>query len=252
VKWYDTFLTRCLDGLPKDKYRSRVGVELEDHLLTLTEELTASGYSPEKARTRAVELMGDPGELNEGFRAQWVRRASSWKYCLGALLKHGCYAALANFLMRWILVMPLLLIAGDRLYDGLIAGGLPAGVIFTAANYLFGLWLASSELHRQFAIHPRRKGLVRLGLAVVWLMEFLPLNFAALPAPTGLALLLDRLMSLFFLPLAFCQFPLILLAWETPYSVTYTYRTHWVLSLLFTLLFALFYRPKREQSADKT
>jgi hypothetical protein len=245
-------LSRCLDGLPKDKYRKRAQAELTDHLLTLTDELEAGGYSPEEAKTRATELMGAPEELNEDFRAEWVRRASSLKYCLIAFLENGFYAAMVNFLSRWLLVMPLLLGAGDWLYDGLLAGGLPAGIIFTAANYLPGLWFAASELHKRFALHPRRKGLLLCGLAVVWLMEFLPLNLSVVPAPLGPLYVLQSLCSIFLLPLMFCQFPAVLLAWETPYSATYTYRTHWVLSLLFTVLFALFYRKKNKKTADKT
>ena len=250
-KWTDSFLDACLDGLPKDKYRKRTRAELEDHLLTLTDELAASGYTPEEAQTRAVELMGDPGDLNEGFRAEWVRRAKHLKYILPAFLETGFYAAMVNFLSRWVLVMPLLLGAGDWLYDGLIAGGLPAGLLFTAANYLPGLWFASSELHNRFGLLPQRRRMILGGLAVVWLMEFIPLNFSILPAPAGLAYVLECLFSIFLLPLFFCQFPLILLAWETPFSATYTYRTHWILSLLFTILFALFYRKKKKQ-ADKT
>ena len=171
MKWYDSFVTSCLDGLPKDKYRKRAQAELTDHLLTLTDELAASGYSPEEAQIRAVELMGDPGELNEGFRAEWVQKAEQFSYCAPLLVSTVFVGLLLGSLLTWFILIPGTyffpwLFTADHLY-----------AIFYALHLVPAYWMGAKELDRAFALHPHKPRFVVFGLVLAWSIE-IPLTFA--------------------------------------------------------------------------
>lgn len=94
--------TRELQGLPAD-----VAAELEDHLLTVAEAAQASGATPDEARARALEGLGDPARVGTEMVAVhrdpvWGRRrlplslkvvAAVWAAfglgCLGRLCTHA-------------------------------------------------------------------------------------------------------------------------------------------------------------------
>lgn len=249
-KWTDDFLARCLDGLPKDKYRKRTESELTDHLLELCADLESGGYSPEEAQARALELMGDPEELNPSFREEWVRRASNWKYCLSALLKAAIHAMAANIFARWILLYPILVFGHGILFDGLESGHPLSVTLFTLVNFLPGLWFCARELHERFFLHPRRTVLVCLGFLTLWVLDISPWIYPMLP--NHILLTPFNIFALFFIiPTFLGQLPLELLAMDnSPAAVWYL-----ILSFTLCLFFARFYRPKHNRPfmlSDKT
>ena len=239
MTWTNEFISRALDGLPKDKYRQRAQAELMDHLLELETELEASGLTPEAAQSRAVELMGDSAQLNSSFRTQWVQWAKSWKYCIATLWKAALHALLFNVFFRWICVMPLLL-AGDKLLGNrylidILSNDPPVYfVLFSALNFLPGIWFIVHELNDLLALHPRRKALLFLGVLSAWFFDVGPFLGG-----------IFSFFMVFFVPVVFVgQFTLVFLAWESPS------RLFWylVLSLTFGLILAFIYHPKRDRA----
>jgi len=238
-KWTDEFISRALDGLPKDKYRQRAQAELTDHLLELADELESGGYSPEEAQARAAALMGNPTELNPFFREAWVRRASNWTYCLSALLKAAIHATFANIFARWILIYPILTFGHGILFDGLESGNPLPTILFTLLNFLPGLWFCARELHERFFLHPRRTILAHLGFLMLWLLDLSPWIYPMLPHHI-LFTPFNIFAFFFIIPVFLGQLPLELLAMDnSPAAVWYL-----ILSFTLCLLFALFYRPK--------
>ena len=250
MTWTNEFTSRALDGLPKDKYRQRVQAELTDHLLELADELEAGGYVPEEAQARALELMGDPTQLNPSFQERWVLWASNWKYFLSSLLKTAIHSALVNTLVRWIMLMPIVLMGRGILFDWLEAGHLMPVIAFTLINFLPGLLFSVRELHERFAIHPRRTILLFFGLLMVWALDASPWIYPLLPNHVLLTPL-NIFAVVFIVPVLIGQFPLELLAMKSS-PVAYYYL---LLSFLLSILFALFYRPKSSKPfllSDKT
>ena len=253
-KWTDDFLSQCLEGLPKDKYRKRAQDELTDHLLELAGDLESGGYSPEEAQERALELMGSPEELNPAFREEWVRRASNWKYCLVSFLKAGLDAVLVNALARWVVLMPVVLVASMWLFDHLESGSPFPVILFALVNFLPGLWFCARELHERFAIHPQRRFLLFCGLLTAWFMEMLP--FFPIPYKSSGPLAVARfLQGIYQLPFFLGQFPMLILTWSTSYTAQSAFNTYCFSTLFLCVFFALFYRPKSDKPfmlSDKT
>lgn len=250
MTWTRDFISRALEGIPKDKYRQRVQKELTDHLLELADELESGGYSPEEAQSRALELMGDPDELNPSFRELWVLWAGNWKYCLFALLKAAVHATFANVFARWVLVYPMLVFGHGILFDGLESGNPLPITLFTLVNFLPGLWFCARELHERFFLHPRRAVLIGIGFLTLWVLDISPWIYGLLPnhilfTPFNIFALL------FIIPVFLGQFPLEMLAMDSsPAAICYL-----ILSFLLCLLFAFFYRPKYNKPfllSDKT
>ena len=239
MTWTTEFISHALDGIPKDKYLQRTKAELTDHLMELASDLESGGYSPKEAQARALELMGDPAQLNPSFREEWVRRASNWKYCLSALLKAAIHATAANIFTRWILLYPLLIFGHGVLFDVLENGNPLSVSLFTLVNFLPGLWFCARELHERFFLHPRHTVLMCIGFLSLWILDVSPWIYSLLPnhilfTPFNIFALL------FILPVFFGQLPLEMLAMDaSPSAVWYL-----VLSFTLCLLFALFYRPK--------
>ncbi len=217
TKWTDDFLSSCLDGLPRDKYRDRARAELNDHLLNLAQDLEDSGLSPEEAQARALTLMGDPGELNGSFRAEWVRRASHWKYSAAGLLRGVLCGYGVNALSRAMCIIPLSILNWQR--------SVPLSAAIFLCGTFPGLWLISRTLQTRFYIHPRCRGFILLGCLTHVLLDaffcFLPsllshvssplltMTFGALSLPVfythGFVLgLLGRNFSFFFPYLLLC------------------------------------------------
>ena len=182
-KWTDDFLSQCLDGLPKDKYRKRAQDELTDHLLELASDLESGGYSPEEVQTRALELMGNPEELNPAFRAEWVRRASRIGYCLGRMFRWAFYGLLMNAWIRGMIFLPSILFS--RFFESLIFPFSLTVFLFRIICFLPGLWFAVHNVQKDFSLFPRhRKCLLSFAAPfVVWLLDLSPVLLTFLIPP---------------------------------------------------------------------
>lgn len=231
-KWTDDFISRALDGLPKDKYRKRAQEELTDHLLALAADLESGGYCPEEAQARAVELMGAPAELNLSFRDEWVRRASNWEYCLSKILIAVIYAFATNTLFRWFIVLPVLSFRNSYLTDCMEAGNCILLLCFAAFNVFPGVWFIAHMLHNDFALHPKRKKVVLCWLIFYWLLEVGPYLSNLVLIPTFL------IFPLFYIG----HFPIIFLAWTSKFN-----QTIYAVGVgLVCIYFALFYIPRKK------
>ena len=194
--------------------------------------------------------MGTPEKLNPSFRERWVLWASNRKYFLSSLLKATIHSALVNMLVRWIILMPTVLMGRGILFDWLESGHLAPVVAFTLINFLPGLLFSTRELHERFAIHPRRTALLFFGLLMVWALDASPWIYPLLPNHILLTPL-NIFAVVFIVPVFIGQFPLELLAMKSS-PVAYFYL---ILSFLLCILFALFYRPKNRKPfllSDKT
>lgn len=231
-KWTDVYISQCLDGLPKDKYRQRAQAELTDHLLELCADLESGGYSPEEAQARAVKLMGSPAELNVSFRAEWVHRANGWKFILRNSFSMSLYTYAFNLLVRWFLIMPFLLFGKRALFDFLESDNPIPFILFSILNFLPGAWFTTREWYKSLALHPRRKRLLLLGILSACFWEIGPF------LGTGAAFFF-----LLFLPVVIAgHFPLLLLTVEASfYLVRYA-----VTILLVAVSFALLYSPRKK------
>jgi len=231
-KWTDSFLEQCLDGLPKDKYRKRAQAELTDHLLELCADLESGGYSPEEAQARAVELMGEPAELNPSFREEWVRRASNWEYYLSKVLVSAIYAYATNTLFRWFIILPLLSFNDEYLANCIESGGPVLFLLFAIFNVFSGIWLIAHTLHEDFVIHPKCKKVVLYWLIFYWLLEVGPYISNLVLIPTFL------IFPLFYIG----HFPIIFLAWTSRFNqLAYSIGVG-----LVCVFFALFYSPRKK------
>ncbi len=235
MTWTDDFLKACLNGLPRDKYRDRARAELNDHLLNLAQDLEDSGLSPKEAQARALTLMGAPGELNGSFRAEWVRRASHWKYGLVSLFKGALHCVLVNVLVRWMLVMPVTIFGRGILIGWIEDGGLLPIVAFTLGNVALGLWFTAHEMGERFLLHPRRGGFIFFGCLLAWLWDVSPFLINESMGFPG------DICTIFAIPVFLGQLPLLLLFQSSNrYVISY-----FGLSLLSALAFGVFYRrPK--------
>lgn len=60
-KWMDEFISQCLRDVPPGKYRTRAEKELRDHMLQFL------------SREEALQVMGDPEQLQREYKAAWAR-----------------------------------------------------------------------------------------------------------------------------------------------------------------------------------
>ena len=73
--WMKNFVSQCVASITDPTYRRRLEGELADHLEELAANLEQSDLSPDEARERALEEMGDPKELREAYRQAWLRHS---------------------------------------------------------------------------------------------------------------------------------------------------------------------------------
>lgn len=236
-KWTDSFLEQCLDGLPKDEYRKRTQAELTDHLMELYNDLESGGYSPEEAQARAVELMGEPEDLNKVFRAEWVRRASRWSPCLKLSLKWAFYGLLFNILSRFFVLIPLLSPLGNHFRDMTYRSPYltPPVIILSLACFLPGLWFAVQNACREFSLLPYRhqKRMVYPTVLFTWVWDMVPLLLTFIFPP------IDDL-SFFFVVCMHLPFLL----------ENYSFLGYlWTITVLCPI-FALLYRPRRTSGGE--
>ena len=106
--WMKPFVGQCVASITDPSYRRRLKEELADHLEALAEDLERSGLTPDAARERALEEMGDPQKLREEYRQAWLRQSQSprsllrtmvagWGWMAGGYLLAICLLALAGF-----------------------------------------------------------------------------------------------------------------------------------------------------------
>ena len=95
MDWAEDYLSQCLSGIPKSKYRERLRGELEEHLALLEGDLKKRCDSSEEAHSDALRQMGDAKELNAGYWAEWLRQPERRRWDLSRML---CGCLLAGFL----------------------------------------------------------------------------------------------------------------------------------------------------------
>ena len=81
--WMKPFVAQCVASITDPSYRRRLKEELADHLEALAEDLERSGLTPDAARERALEEMGDPQKLREEYRQAWLRQSNPRAVCSG-------------------------------------------------------------------------------------------------------------------------------------------------------------------------
>lgn len=106
--WMKPFVAQCVASITDPSYRRRLKEELADHLEALAADLERSGLTPDAARERALEEMGDPQKLREEYRQAWLKQSQSprsllrtmaagWGWMAGGYLLAICLLALAGF-----------------------------------------------------------------------------------------------------------------------------------------------------------
>ena len=162
MDWAEEYLSQCLSGIPKCKYRARLRGELAEHLALLERDLETVGYAPEEARTEALRQMGDAEALNEGYRAEWFRQPERRRWDLSRML-YGCLQAgmstmvvfpfFAEFWSQWD--MPL---------------RHPPEWLFGVAMFLIAALPNAVFLHVAFRGRADRRRLLICGLLLTWLL----------------------------------------------------------------------------------
>ena len=92
MDWAEDYLSQCLSGIPKSKYRERLRGELEEHLALLEGDLKKRCDSSEEAHSDALRQMGDAKTLNADYRAAWLRQSERRRWDLTRML-YGCLQA---------------------------------------------------------------------------------------------------------------------------------------------------------------
>ena len=227
-QWTDDFLSRALNGLPKDKYRKRAENELTDHLLELANDLESGGYSPVEAQARAVELMGSPEGLNPDFREEWVRRASRVGYCLGRMFRWAFYGLLLNTWVRGMVFIPSILFS--RRFETWIFPFSPAVFLFRIICFLPGLWLTVHNIHKDFSLFPRLRKhfLYHAASLTIWLLDL---------SPVILTIMIPPLDDVSFFFVFFSYLPLIVLEGEF-------FKSYLITQAVLCIVFPYFYYPK--------
>jgi len=184
-KWTDEFISRALDGIPKDKYRQRAQTELTDHLLALADELEAGGYSPEEAQNRALELMGKPEELAQQYLDAWKKYACSLKYIFPRL-KEGVIQLFATcFLCRMLYPLLAVVVFNPLFDDDSSLYRLLFDLICFIDNHIYVFYVLITflpsllrymyVLNHSFALHPHRNRILGISLLSGWTLHCIPL-----------------------------------------------------------------------------
>ena len=174
MDWAEEYLSDCLAGIPKSKYRERLSGELEEHLALLLGDLEKAGRSPEEARREALEQMGDAETLNADYRAAWLRRPERVRWDLSRMAC-GCVIAGVSSFFGFVIL--------GVLWD---AG---SGPLRNAPMWVFGALLYActavpNALFLRSAFHERanRCALIVAGMLFTWCITkgMMLLGFGAL------------------------------------------------------------------------
>ena len=178
--WTRPFLTQALEGVPKGAYRKQLEGELSDHLAALAEELEGAGLSRSEARTRALERMGEPENLNRAYLQFWQdRQLKDPFHALGlfwaaALVTGFCY-------ILTLLLLGSLGFTNDAVFAGRVSYPLynhpEHQLIFSPILFFVSFTLGALHLRRAFRGHPHFRRMVTAGLVFTWAGEKLGLVF---------------------------------------------------------------------------
>lgn len=184
-KWTDDFLARCLAGIPRSAYRSRVQAELEDHLLCLAEDLTASSDDFTAAQSRALELMGAPNKLNEHYKMsfqQWLLRRPSYHL---KTFSASAYIVVAASLALIFACFPTFV--GDTFYGYsqtlLNTNFTPALAAVNFLQFIVPYSISGIYLRSMYSLHPHPFRFITGGLLCGWA----GITAIALSSPLGVA-----------------------------------------------------------------
>ena len=175
----EAFLDRCLEGIPRGKYRARLRAELEDHLALLSEDLRRAGYTEAETGAEALRQMGDADALNADYQTEWLRRPERLGYDLKRLFG-GCLLAGVTFFFGVALVLIPVVLSNLFTLPALVAGSptpplpprvrflleLAAGAVMYAAAFLPN----ALYLRKAFRCRTDRPLLVGGGLLLSWIV----------------------------------------------------------------------------------
>jgi hypothetical protein len=162
MDWAEDYLSQCLSGIPKSKYRARLRGELAEHLALLVSDLENVGYVPEEARHKALEQMGDADALNEGYRAEWMRQPERLRWDLSREL-YGCLLAGLSV----VVVFPLFGLLWNK-WDTPLRH--PPTWVFGAVLFLCAALQNAFFLRYVFRGRNDCRGRLQTGLCTTWLL----------------------------------------------------------------------------------
>ena len=172
MDWAEEFLSDCLAGIPKSKYRTRLRSELAEHLALLVSDLEGVGYAPTEARTEALRQMGDAGELNAVYWAQWLKQPERVRLDRIWFVS-GCMLAGVGFLLAFALILLGALILG--LFNPFAGGELLPPPWSKSLPVLSGAFLYAAAfvpnalfLRKSFRRREHRAALITAGLFLSW------------------------------------------------------------------------------------
>ena len=230
MDWTEDYLSQCLYGIPKSKYRARLRGELEEHLALLERDLETVGYAPEDARRKALEQMGDAESLNEGYRAEWFRQPERRRWDLTREL-YGCLLAGLSV----VVLFPLFGMLWN-MWDTPLRH--PPEWIFGAVLFLCAALPNALFLRYVFRGRKDQRRKLELGLSTTWLLGhgliWLLIAVVYQQSPFALPPTLrysDRQGSLW---------------WYTQSFIIWTYAGQFVLGLLFPL------KKKEERTHERS
>ena len=162
MDWAEDYLSQCLSGIPRSKYRARLRGELAEHLALLVSDLEAAGRAPAEARSEALRQMGDAEALNEGYRAEWFRQPERRRWDISRML-YGCLQAG----MSLMVIFPFFLALWSE-WDMPLRH--PPEWLFGIVTFLIAAVPNAEFLHAAFRGRPDRRRLLICGLLLTWLL----------------------------------------------------------------------------------
>ena len=166
--WMKPFVAQCVASITDPSYRRRLKEELADHLEALAADLERSGLTPDAARARALEEMGDPQKLREEYRQAWLKQSQSPRSLLRTMAAGWGWMA-----GGYLLAICLLALAGFQYDSGAypIQGHPERLALYGGTLFLVSCSAGALRLARGFLPCRHRVGLVTAGLLAGWLAE---------------------------------------------------------------------------------
>lgn len=166
--WMKPFVAQCVASITDPSYRRRLKEELADHLEALAADLERSGLTPDAARERALEEMGDPQKLREEYRQAWLKQSQSPRSLLRTMAAGWGWMA-----GGYLLAICLLALAGFQYDSGAypIQGHPERLALYGGTLFLVSCSAGALRLARGFLPCRHRVELVTAGLLAGWLAE---------------------------------------------------------------------------------
>ncbi len=160
MDWAEDYLSQCLNGIPKSKYRERLRGELAEHLALLEDDFNKICDSSEEARSEAMRQMGDAEALNADYRAAWLRQPERRRWDFGRMACGCVIAGIFSFFGFVIL---------SELWD-MRNGTLRDAPMWLFGALLFGCAAVPNALFLRSAFRGRADRCVRImgGMLLMW------------------------------------------------------------------------------------